>query len=312
MNFIQLNVFREVMESGSISQTAKKLGRTQPAITLAIKNLEKSLDIKLFERSGRRLLPVPEARYLLAEATEILDRMSTVSETMKSLRNAHSGSLVVAAMPGPSAFIFPRFVSDTMSENSDIRITFSSRSSPQIRELASTQSIDFGFADFDAPIGKTPQYHPDIVSAECFCALHRDHPLAQNSRVAISDLDDEPMGSLHSNLPLTRKLAREFESAGARFNIVNASQFFLPLMPFISSGHCCSIVDPLTVVTERELDIGRGQITFVPLQKPVRYEYAILTPLHRPLSQFASRIKDNWKEELLSMLESVNARPKQM
>ncbi len=58
MNFTQLTVFREVMDSGSISQTAKKLGRTQPAISLAIKNLERSLGLSLFERRGRQLVPV--------------------------------------------------------------------------------------------------------------------------------------------------------------------------------------------------------------------------------------------------------------
>jgi len=111
MNFTQLTVFREVMESGSISQTARKLGRTQPAISLAIKNLERSLGLSLFERRGRRLVPVPEAQYLLVEATMVLDRLSTVSGTMKGLKSAQTGSLNVAAMPGPSAYVFPRFVS---------------------------------------------------------------------------------------------------------------------------------------------------------------------------------------------------------
>ncbi|WP_299404906.1 LysR family transcriptional regulator [uncultured Roseobacter sp.] len=309
MNLTQLTVFREVMESGSISQTAKKLGRTQPAISLAIKNLEKSLDLKLFERRGRQLVPVPEARYLLAESSEILDRLTTVSGTMKSLRNAQSGSLNVAAMPGPSAFIFPRFISRTVAETTDFRITFSSRSSPQIRELASTQSIDFGFADFDDPIGKTPQYHAEIIDARCFCALHRDHPLARQAVISVADLDNQPMGTLHANHPLSRTLTRAFDQVGARFNVVNASQFFLPLMPFITSGHCLSIVDPLTVVTERELKIGRGEIVFVPMEDAIRYEYSILTPLHRPLSQLARRIKDSWASELMAMLQDVDAAP---
>jgi DNA-binding transcriptional LysR family regulator len=65
MNLTQLTVFCEVMSSGSISQTAKTLGRTQPAITLSIKKLEDSLGIRLFKREGRRLVPVPEAQYLL-------------------------------------------------------------------------------------------------------------------------------------------------------------------------------------------------------------------------------------------------------
>lgn len=309
MNFTQLTVFREVMESGSISQTAKKLGRTQPAISLAIKNLEQSLGLSLFERRGRRLVPVPEAQYLLAEATMVLDRLSTVSGTMKGLRSAETGSLNVAAMPGPSAYIFPRFISRNIGSDASFQTTISSRSSPQIRELASTQSIDFGFADFDEPEGKLPQYHSEIISSNCFCALHRDHALAKNETVTIADLDGQSIGTLHGNHPFPRNLAQAFQQENATFKSNIAAQFFLPLIPFISLGHCCAIVDPLTVVTEQELNIAMGQVVFVPFDAPIRYEYATLTPLHRPPSQLATRVKDRWIESLITMFDEMGARP---
>lgn len=309
MNFMQLTVFREVMESGSISQTAKKLGRTQPAISLAIKNLERSLGLSLFERRGRRLVPVPEAQYLLAEATMVLDRLATVSGTMKGLRSAETGSLNVAAMPGPSAYIFPRFISKNIGSDASFQTTISSRSSPQIRELASTQSIDFGFADFDEPEGKLPQYDSEVISADCFCALHRDHVLAQKSFVTIADLDGQSIGTLQGNHPFPRKLERAFQREAAAYTSNIAAQFFLPLIPFIRLGHCCAIVDPLTVVTERELDIAGGQVVFVPFDAPIRYEYATLTPLHRPPSQLAMRVKDRWMESLHAMLDEMGARP---
>lgn len=308
MNFTQLTVFREVMESGSVSQTAKKLGRTQPAISLAIKNLERSLGLSLFERRGRRLVPVPEAQYLLTEASIVLDRLSTVSGTMKGLRSAETGRLNVAAMPGPSAFIFPRFISKNIGPDASFQTTISSRSSPQIRELASTQSIDFGFADFDEPEGKLPLYNSETVSSDCFCILHRDHALARQEKVSIADLDGQSIGTLHGNHPFPRKLALAFEQEGASFVSHTAVQFFLPLIPFISLGHCCAIVDPLTVVTEREMDISRGQVVCVPFDAPIRYEYATLTPLHRPLSQLATRVKDSWMESLFTMIDEIGAR----
>lgn len=309
MNFTQLTVFREVMESGSISQTAKKLGRTQPAISLAIKNLERSLGLSLFERRGRRLVPVPEAQYLLAEATMVLDRLATVSGTMKGLKSAEAGSLSVAAMPGPSAYIFPTFISRNVGSDASFQTTIASRSSPQIRELASTQSIDFGFADFDEPEGKLPQYDSEIVSADCFCALHRDHELAGKTSVTIADLSGQSIGTLQGNHPFPRTLERAFQREGAAFTSNIAAQFFLPLIPFISLGHCCAIVDPLTVATERALDIAGGQVVFVPFDAQVRYEYATLTPLHRPPSQLATRVKTRWMESLFAMLDEMGAKP---
>lgn len=70
MNLQQLAVFREVMETGSVSAAARNLGRTQPAVSASLKTLEDSLGMALFHREGRRLIAVPEAHYLLSEATE--------------------------------------------------------------------------------------------------------------------------------------------------------------------------------------------------------------------------------------------------
>lgn len=310
MNLTQLTVFREVMETGSISQTAKKLNRTQPAISLALKNLEKTLGLTLFERKGRRLVPVPEAYYLLAETAGILDRLATISKTMEGLIKGHAGSLNIATMPGPSAFLFPRFISQSVGENPDIRITLSTRSSPQIMELAGSQNIDFGFADFEHAAGKEPQYSAELIRADCFCAIDREHPLAARRSLTLSDLDGTPMGGLHISHPFQRKIRQEFENVAAEYNPTVTCQYFLPLIPFVSSGQCCSIVDPLTVATERELNLSSGRVVFLPFQKPLRYDYAILEPEHRPPSQLAIQIREGWKGEVLKMLEDIGANPR--
>ncbi|WP_299593115.1 hypothetical protein [uncultured Tateyamaria sp.] len=103
---------------------------------------------------------------------------------------------------------------------------------------------------------------------------------------------------------------QEFDRANAALSSIIDSQFFLPLMPFISAGHCSAIVDPLTVITARERPTDNETILFIPLDVPIRYEYATLIPLHRPMSTLASRIKDEWMAELVVMLSELCARPK--
>ena len=309
MNVTQLNVFREVMATGSISQVAKKLGRTQPAISLAIKNLEESIGLKLFERQGRRLVPVPEAHYLVAEANDILDRLATVSQTMKSLVNAEAGSLNLATMPGPAVAMFPQFVSRFVGDNPDIRISLSSRSSLQVHELAGAQSIDFGFADLYLTDRKSLQYSTEVISADCFCALSKSNPLARKKSLSYSDLDNQPMGGLKGNHIFSVRTVEAFQRADAVFNQTVESQMFLPLLQFIRAGQCNAIVDPLTVVCDRMSDISIEGIVFKPLKSPIRYEYSILTPKHRPLSQLALRLKQGWRSEVVQSLTEVGAHP---
>ncbi len=309
MNLSQITAFRAVMNSASLSEAAEKIGRTQPAVSLAIRSLEESLGLKLFERRGRQLIPVPEAHYLLAETSEILDRLTAVSATMKSLINGQRGSLNIASMPGPTTFLFPRFISRTTGTTPDIRITLSSRTSMQIRELAATQAFDFGFADV-LTTGAPPQtYRQEIITADCFCAMPNDHFLARKPAISWRDLDNVALGSLQAAHVMHKRTVQALEQAGARAKIVVDSQYFLSLLQFISVGRCLSVVDPLTMVTEREMNSTRGKVVFRPLSEEFRYTYVILTPTYRPLSQLALKIRDGWRNEVMELLTGAGARP---
>lgn len=81
----QLQAFREVMRSGSVSEAARILGRTQPAISALIANLEAELEIALFLRQRGKMVPTPEAQYFLGEAEAILERLSLSTRTMREI-----------------------------------------------------------------------------------------------------------------------------------------------------------------------------------------------------------------------------------
>jgi len=309
MNLSQLTAFRAVMTTRSLSEAARKIGRTQPAVSLAVRSLEDDIGVPLFDRRGGRLIPAPEAQYLLAETEAILDRLAVVSRTMQSLATGRSGELKLAAMPGPAAFVFPRFVSDVIGDNNEIKLSISSRSSQQIQELAASQTIDFGFADAPVGAGQNTQYHAEIISAECFCALPKSHPLVHRDRVSVADLDGLPMGTLQPNHALQLRLQQHFRDAGAEISKRIDSQTFMPLLQFIGAGHCVAIVDPLTVISENLIDTAKGQVVFRPLKEPLRYDYAIVYPRHRPLSQLARRVMNAWRDELTLMLKGIFANP---
>jgi DNA-binding transcriptional LysR family regulator len=310
MKLHHLSVFREVMATGSVSQAARRLGRTQPAISLSLKELESSLGITLFEREGRRLIPVPEAQYLLAEANEVLDRLSTVSRTMKSLGDAASGSLKVAAMPGPSNYLFTRYISRVLGDFTGISLSLSMHSSQQILELVATQSLDFGFADLDIQLEKRMGLlTAEAFSSRCFCALPAQHPLAARTAISWQDLHDHPMGGLHSTHRMQRRIRLAFQRDGMRYNQIIESQFFIPLLQFVAMGQCCAIVDPLTVASEQLSNLNRGAVVFRPLKGDLRYDCAIFTPRLRPMSQLARRVKEGWKEEIMRLMQDLDADP---
>ena len=117
------------------------------------------------------------------------------------------------------------------------------------------------------------------------------------------------MGSLQANHIHTRDVRRAFEEAGHKFNPMVESQTFLPILPFIVASQCCAILDPLTVVHVRETGAFAKTLCIRLLDQPLRYNYAIISPAHRPTSVIATEVLDAWTQEVHRFLESAGAHP---
>lgn len=312
MNLQQLAVFREIMASGSMSAAARNLNRTQPAVSASLKSLEQSLGMQLFRREGRRLIPVPEARYLLAEAKEILDRLAAASSNMEGMRNRVRGSLRIVAMPGPSAYLLPEFVSRFTSNAPDIRITLSTRGSPQIPNLIAARNFDIGFCDLgvnDSITENLPDelFQSVITTCDCLCAMPADHPLASRDVITASDLDGHPMGALQPGHSTVINTQSAFDKCNAVFNVHVDSQYFLPLFHFVEARQICAVVDPLSAKSYL-LQKGESQkIRFSRFEPVVPFGYALLTPQSQPPSLLAQEFALRWQAYVDEIVERVTS-----
>ena len=88
MNLRQIDAFRAVMESGTVSRAAKRLSVSQPAVSKLIQSLEQAIGLVLFDRTRGRLSPNAEATMLLEEVERLFGGLSS----LKTRITAASGS----------------------------------------------------------------------------------------------------------------------------------------------------------------------------------------------------------------------------
>ncbi|WP_368185667.1 LysR family transcriptional regulator [Aestuariibius sp. HNIBRBA575] len=310
MNLHHLSVFREVMKTGSMSEAAQNLGRTQPAISLAMKSLEDSLGITLFDRDTRNLKPVPEAYYLLAEADSMLGQMSRLRRTMKRMQIGDKGEVQLAVMPGVATVLFPDFLSKFAETRPDINLSMHTRSSTQLRELVSSQGVDFGFGDYDEDNSRTEQTRITRICANGFLAVPAGHELAQCETVPLAALDGLTFGGMQPDHRFEMRVQLALAHANARTHVRFRSQTVLPLLKFVSAGQCCAIVDPLTVLSARLTGVTRQEIKFCKLAQPVPYDYAILVPKMRRLTTLSRQLAASWEAHMMQELTALDAAPK--
>lgn len=88
-------IFCRVGESKSFSQAAKTLYMTQPAVSQAIMQLERELDIRLFHRTSRGTFLTDEGKVLFEYANSALNLLSVGQEKMVEFKNLTAGELKI-------------------------------------------------------------------------------------------------------------------------------------------------------------------------------------------------------------------------
>jgi len=229
---------------------------------------------------------------------------------MRSLGDGRSGSLKLAAMPGPASMLFPRFIASKSTADLDFKVSIIAQNSVQIAELARTQNIDFGFADAPATAEPAHLFSAEVISGTCAVAVPRGHRLAEHAAVSLDDLDGVPLGALQAGHEHQRDLVEKFAARGLRCHIRVESQTFLPVLQFVAAGQCSVVLDPLTAVHIEGSGHWADDIAVKPLRDVIRYRYAIYTPSFRPVSLLAERMRAAWRDEVVAMLARRGADPR--
>ena len=105
MNLNKLRTFIHVVESGSISQAAQDLFRTQPAISSALKDLEAEIGLKLFERRNARIFVTPEGKDLYEYSCQRIRELDDKADRLRSDLRELSGTIRLGILNDFSSFI---------------------------------------------------------------------------------------------------------------------------------------------------------------------------------------------------------------
>lgn len=303
-SFRQLLTFKTLMEVSTMSEAARTLGRSQPAVSAAIAGLEQDLGVSLFDRRKGRLVPRPEARYFLEEVEAILERAARSARVMREIGDLRRGVLRVASMPSAGTFFVPELMAEFLSHRPDVTASMMMRSSIVVEDWVASQQYDIGLAETPAP---RTSIMMRVHELECVCAVPAEDPLARLDVVTPRELDGRPMAALYPQHVTNRDTVAAFERCGRVFRHAYEFQTFLPSVEIVTRGLGCVVCDPITAATYAARVSGGHRVAFRPFAPAVPYSVAILTPAHRPVSALARAFQDLLEDRLTDL--AARARP---
>ena len=185
----QLRVFVALAETLSHSSAAERLGITQPAVSMLIRQLEADAGLPLLVRRGRRLDLTAAGGMLLQHARAILEHTRRVEEALASLKVGTRGHLHLGVVPTANYFA-PRVLMEFQRQIPGVTFKLSVGRRDDILGMLKDHRIDLA-------IGGHPPAEVD-VDAEAFarhphCIVAApEHSLAAERHIPWSELRDEP------------------------------------------------------------------------------------------------------------------------
>jgi DNA-binding transcriptional LysR family regulator len=244
VNLRQIEVFRAVMLSGSVSNAARVLHVSQPGISRMLSHIELQLGVRLFERNKGRLRPTPEARALHQEVEQVYRGVKRIDDCARNLKSGARLSLRVLASPSTGLEIVPRALLRVAQQFPAAQLYMETVLVRDMVGLLAGNEADIAISTL--PIEHVPLSSEPVGRWSLACVFPRGHALALQRSVNLRDIlkvqlisfsADTPQGRLIDVLPRGHKA--QFRSQIE----VRSGQVACSL---VASGAGVAIVDSLT------------------------------------------------------------------
>jgi DNA-binding transcriptional LysR family regulator len=191
MEFRQLRTFRMVADMLSFSKAAERLFMAQSSVSAQIKSLEETLDIKLFDRIGRRVLLTDAGRKLYEYARRIEEMTMEIRSEMTDAKNGR-GSLTIRVPETLATLYMPEVVERFHGDNPRVKLNFINCTDQQLREELNSGRIDAAFLMTDTV--RLKEVNVRLLKTENLVLVASpSHSLVRQKKVAIDDLNGQTL-----------------------------------------------------------------------------------------------------------------------
>lgn len=211
----QLATFVTVAETLNFRQAAELLGRSQPAVSAHIKELEDYVGVPLLARTTRQVRLTAAGAELFSRAKKILVDTRRLVGDIRSQATALKGQLVASFSPTAAFSLTPAVLTAFVQDYPQIRVELREALGPEMLHAVQTGEVDVGIGPYpNVPDGLS--FRP-LFDQEFFVIVRADHPLAIRGFARIADLAE--LDVLCSSIGTTARVVLEDALRGAGISV---------------------------------------------------------------------------------------------
>lgn len=279
MRYRQIEAFRHVMITGTVTAAAESLTITQPAVSRLIADLEASLGFKLFERHKGRLLPTSNALRFYQGVENYFQGIDRLDRIAKQIRTQTQADLRVCGTSALSTCLLPQSVEQFRALYPEVHLSIESLSSSEILSRLQMHMTDLALTlAFPEVAGIAQEL---LLEARHVCAVHASHPLADKAVVTPEDFAGEevisilPSGSINWN-----QVGQVLKDAGISYRKSFSVQNSHTGYSLVAANLAIALIEPFAARTW----LNHG-VVVRPFLPAVRFRYVLAYPQSQRLTE---------------------------
>ncbi len=245
MNIQHLRYFIAVSSSGRFTAAAKELHVSQPTVSSGIAELEKQMEVKLFNRDSRHVSLTAEGRILLEYAVQIVDLLKEAKTELAAGEVLPGEKVRFGAVDGAVIYLLPDLLRDFSHRFPGVELTTSVSSSRPLMEEVLLNRSDFAVVTL-------PISHPQIevislVRDPLPLVVNPEHRFACRKSVAASDIAVEPLITFHPESVSRQIVDEEFAKKGVSLTASMEMSSPDAIRKLVESGAGIAFLSEMTV-----------------------------------------------------------------
>lgn len=265
----QIEAFRAAMELGSATAASEALHISQPAVSRLLKDLEKTIGFRLFERKARGLVPTQDADNLYVEVKRSFIGLDRISQVAKAIRDKASGTVRVIALPVFADGLIASFNGRFMNAHRGITIEAETGSRALVVDGVAARAFDVGISILpvsDPLIATKPLFNSTAV-----LAMNADNPLTRYSIVPIKELHGHRMLGLPDNSPFQMAIGKELRRLHVEPQFIGSARTQRAICHMASTDAGIALVDKVIVN-----DFPNSRLVFRPIDQHIQWTVGTL------------------------------------
>ncbi|MBH00316.1 MAG: LysR family transcriptional regulator [Solibacterales bacterium] len=260
MRISHLKIIRDISKTKSISRAAGINSISQSAASQLVQQLEKQLNIELFDRTKRPLQLTMAGKLYDSACRDIIRRYGEMESQLEALRQELAGTIRVASIYSIGLYQMARMKEHFERRHTNVQIHLEYMRPDKVYQAVTEDQVDLGLVSYPNPSKDLKIIPWRMESMVLVC--HPSHDLARKRSIKPADLENKEFVSFDPDLSIRKALDRFFREQGIHRKIVLEFDNIQMIKEALVIGSGISILPERTVRHEAI----EGRLVALPLE----------------------------------------------